>query len=68
MPKRYGKHKTNQMQIKKNLTPNDKQELENFSIFLKDSKNMSPKDLLEKHGTYMGFSEEELENIKLNNK
>ena len=43
MPKRYGKHKTNQMQIKKNLTPNDKAELEKFSVFLKDSKNISVK-------------------------
>ena len=65
MPKRYGKHKTNQMQIEKNLTPNDKSELEKFSVFLKDSKNMSAKELLNKHGTYMGFSEKELKDMSL---
>ena len=37
-----------------------------FAEFLKDSKNLPAKELLEKHGMYMGFSEEELKAKNIN--
>lgn len=64
MPKRYGKHATEQKRIEKNLTENDKNELNKFKDYLKDSKTMSAKELLEKYGEYMGFSQEELKVLK----
>lgn len=64
MPKRYGKHTTEQKKIEKNLTENDKNELNKFKDYLKDSKTMSAKELLEKYGEYMGFSHEELKVLK----
>lgn len=64
MPKRYGKYTTEQKKIQKNLTENDKNELKKFKEYLNDSKSLSKKELLEKYGEYMGFSEEELRVLK----
>lgn len=64
MPKRYGKHTTEQMKIEENLTENDKNELNKFKDYLRDSKTMRAKELLEKYGEYMGFSQEELKVLK----
>lgn len=66
MPKRYGKlgspeHRFNLMLAQ--LTPNDRAEVEQFKEFLHDRAKLAPDLLLMKHGTYMGFSTEEVQQV-----